>query len=132
LRSAGIRGVMYNEKVLEHFKNPHNVGTIENPDAFAEVGSSECGDTMKMYLRVKDGRIEDIKYQTYGCCAAIASSSVATDMVKGKTIDEADAITKTAIVEELGGLPEKKIHCSLMVEDAIHAAIADYRSKHNK
>jgi len=123
---------MYNEKVLEHFKNPHNVGTIENPDGFAEVGSSECGDTMKMYLRVKDGRIEDVKYQTYGCCAAIASSSVATDMVKGKTVDEADAITKADIVEELGGLPEKKIHCSLMVEDAIHAAIADYRSKHNK
>jgi nitrogen fixation NifU-like protein len=121
---------MYNEKVLEHFKNPHNVGTIENPDGFAEVGSSECGDTMAMYLRIKDGRIDDIKYQTYGCCAAIASSSIATDMVKGKSIDEADAITKAAIVEELGGLPEKKIHCSLMVEDAIHAAIADYRSKH--
>ena len=88
------------------------------------------GDTMAMYLRVKDGRIDDVKYQTYGCCAAIASSSIATDMVKGKNIDEADAITKMDIVEELGGLPEKKIHCSLMVEDAIHAAIADYRSKH--
>jgi nitrogen fixation NifU-like protein len=121
---------MYNEKVLAHFKDPHNVGTMENPDGFAEVGSSECGDTMAMYLRVKDDRIDDVKYQTYGCCAAIASSSIATDMVKGKNVDKADAITKKDIVEELGGLPEKKIHCSLMVEDAIHAAIADYRSKH--
>jgi nitrogen fixation NifU-like protein len=121
---------MYNEKVLEHFKDPHNVGTMESPDGYAEVGSSECGDTMAMYLRIHDGRIDDVKYQTYGCCAAIASSSIATDMVKGKSVDEADAITKTDIVKELGGLPEKKIHCSLMVEDAIHAAIADYRSKH--
>ena len=120
---------MYNEKVLEHFKDPHNVGQMDDPDGFAEVGSSECGDTMAMYIRVKDGRIDDIKYRTYGCCAAIASSSIATDMVKGKSVDEADAITKTAIVEELGGLPEKKIHCSLMVEDAIHAAIANYRLK---
>ena len=120
---------MYNEKVLEHFKDPHNVGQMDDPDGFAEVGSSECGDTMAMYIRVKDGRIDDIKYRTYGCCAAIASSSIATDMVKGKTVDEADAITKADIVQELGGLPDKKVHCSLMVEDAIHAAIADYRSK---
>ncbi len=120
---------MYNEKVLEHFKDPHNVGQMDDPDGFAEVGSSECGDTMAMYIRVKDGRIDDIKYRTYGCCAAIASSSIATDMVKGKLVDEADEITKAAIVEELGGLPDKKVHCSLMVEDAIHAAIADYRSK---
>ncbi len=120
---------MYNEKVLAHFQDPHNVGQMDDPDGFAEVGSSECGDTMAMYIRVKDGRIDDIKYRTYGCCAAIASSSIATDMVKGKLVDEADAITKAAIVEELGGLPDKKVHCSLMVEDAIHAAIADYRSK---
>ena len=120
---------MYNEKGLEHFKDPHNVGTMEAPDGFAEVGSSACGETMTMYIRVRDGRIDDIKYKTYGCCAAIASSSIATDMVKGKTVNEADALTKADIVAELGGLPEKKIHCSLMVEDAIHAAIADYRSK---
>ena len=120
---------MYNEKVLEHFQDPHNVGQMDDPDGFAEVGSSECGDTMAMYISVKDGRIDDIKYRTYGCCAAIASSSIATDMVKGKTVDEADAITKADIVQELGGLPDKKVHCSLMVEDAIHAAIADYRSK---
>lgn len=120
---------MYNEKVLEHFKSPHNIGSMENPDGYAEVGSSECGDTMEMFLRIKDGRIEDIKYKTYGCCAAIASSSIATDMAKGKTVDEAEGISKADIVEELGGLPEKKWHCSLMVEDAIKAAIADYKSK---
>jgi nitrogen fixation NifU-like protein len=120
---------MYNEKVLEHFKNPHNVGSMENPDGYAEVGSSDCGDTMEMYLRIKDGRIEDIKYKTYGCCAAIASSSIATDMAKGKTVDEAENISKADIVAELGGLPEKKWHCSLMVEDAIKAAIADYKAK---
>ncbi len=121
---------MYNEKVLEHFKNPHNIGEMENADGFAEVGSSECGDTMKMYIKVKDNRIEDIKYKTYGCCAAIASSSIATDMAKGRTLEEAEAMTKADIVEELGGLPDKKIHCSLMVEDAIKAAIEDYKSKH--
>lgn len=120
---------MYNEKVLTHFQDPHNVGEIDNPDGFAEVGSSACGDTMAMYIKVQDGRIADIKYKTYGCCAAIASSSIATDMVKGRTIDEAEALSKADIVAELGGLPNQKIHCSLMVEDAIKAAIADYKSK---
>lgn len=120
---------MYSEKVLEHFKNPHNVGTMENPDGYAEVGSSECGDTMKMYIKVDDNTITDIKYQTYGCCAAIASSSIATDMALGKTIEEAQAMTKSDIVSELGGLPEKKIHCSLLAEDALKAAIKDYKSK---
>lgn len=120
---------MYNEKVLEHFKDPHNVGEMENPDGYAEVGSSECGDTMKMYIKVDDNKISDIKYKTYGCCAAIASSSIATDMALGKTLEEAEAMSKSDIVEELGGLPEKKIHCSLLVEDAIKAAIKDYKSK---
>ncbi|MDD5017129.1 MAG: iron-sulfur cluster assembly scaffold protein [Eubacteriales bacterium] len=120
---------MYNDKVLEHFKNPHNVGEMENPDGYAEVGSSECGDTMKMYLRVDDNIITDIKYKTYGCCAAIASSSIATDMAKGRTIEEAEAMTKSDIIKELGGLPEKKIHCSLMAEDALKAAINDYKSR---
>jgi len=114
---------------LEHFKNPHNVGELENPDGYAEVGSSECGDTMKMYIKVDDNKIADIKFQTYGCCAAIASSSLATDMAKGMTIEEAEAMSKSDIVKELGGLPGKKIHCSLMVEDAIKAAINDYKSK---
>lgn len=120
---------MYNDLVLEHFKNPHNVGVMEDPDGYAEVGSSECGDTMEMFIKVDDNRISDIKYKTYGCCAAIASSSIATDMAKGKTIEEAQAMTKADIVSELGGLPEKKLHCSLMVEDALKAAIADYKSK---
>ena len=120
---------MYNDKVLEHFKEPHNVGAIEDPDGYAEVGSAECGDTMAMYIKVEDGRIADIKYKTYGCCAAIASSSIATDMVKGRTIEEAQTLTKADIVEELGGLPEKKIHCSLMVQDAIKDAIEDYLNK---
>jgi nitrogen fixation NifU-like protein len=122
---------MYNEKVLAHFKDPHNVGEIDNPDGYAEVGSSECGDTMAMYLRVQDGRIADIKYKTYGCCAAIASSSIATDMVKGATIREAQALSKADIVKELGGLPEQKVHCSLMVQDAIKAAIDDYIAKND-
>ncbi len=120
---------MYNEKVLEHFKDPHNVGEMENPDGYAEVGSSECGDTMKMYIKVDDNKITDIKYKTYGCCAAIASSSIATDMAKGKTIEDAEAMTKADIVEELGGLPDKKIHCSLLAEDALKAAIKNYKSK---
>jgi nitrogen fixation NifU-like protein len=120
---------MYNEKVLEHFKDPHNVGTMENPDGFAEVGSSECGDTMKIYIKVDDNKITDIKYQTYGCCAAIASSSIATDMALGKTIEQAQAMTKSDIVQELGGLPEKKIHCSLLAEDALKEAIKDYKTK---
>lgn len=120
---------MYNDKVMEHFKNPHNVGELENPDGYAEVGSSECGDTMKMYIKVDENKISDIKFQTYGCCAAIASSSLATDMAKGRTIEEAEAMSKQDIVKELGGLPEKKIHCSLMVEEAIKEAIKDYKSK---
>lgn len=120
---------MYNEKVLEHFKNPHNVGEMENPDGFAEVGSSECGDTMKMYIKIDDNKITDIKYKTYGCCAAIASSSIATDMALGMTVEEAEAMTKNDIVKELGGLPGKKVHCSLMAEDALKAAIADFKSK---
>ena len=120
---------MYNEKVLQHFKDPHNVGTMENPDGYAEVGSSECGDTMKMYIKVQGNKITDIKYQTYGCCAAIASSSIATDMALGRTIEQAEAMTKMDIVQELGGLPEKKIHCSLLAEDALKEAIKDYKSK---
>ena len=120
---------MYNEKVLQHFKDPHNVGTMENPDGYAEVGSSECGDTMKMYIKVQGNKITDIKYQTYGCCAAIASSSIATDMALGRTIEQAEAMTKMDIVQELGGLPEKKIHCSLLAEDALKEAIKNYKNK---
>ena len=120
---------MYTETVMEHFKNPRNVGEIENADAIGEMGSKQCGDTMIVYLKVKDNIIEDIKFKTYGCCAAIASSSVATEMVKGKSLDEAEKLTKAMIVEKLGGLPEAKVHCSLLAEDAIHEAIKNYRAK---
>lgn len=120
----------YTETVIEHFKNPRNVGEIENPDAVGEMGSQQCGDTMVVHLKVDNDIITDIKFKTYGCCAAIASSSIATEMVKGKTLEEASKLTKAMIIEKLGGLPEPKIHCSLLAEDAIHAAIEDYRKKH--
>ena len=114
---------MYNEIVMEHFQNPKNVGEIPDADGIGEMGSQQCGDTMVVYIKVKDDIIEDIKFKTYGCCAAIASSSIATEMIKGKPIEEAEKLTKAAIVEKLGGLPEPKLHCSLLAEDAIHAAI---------
>lgn len=120
---------MYNEIVMEHFQNPKNVGEIPDADGIGEMGSPQCGDTMVVYIKVKDNVIDDIKFKTYGCCAAIASSSIATEMIKGKTIEEAEKLTKAAIVEQLGGLPEPKIHCSLLAEDAIHAAIKDYKQK---
>jgi len=120
---------MYNDVVIEHFQNPRNVGEMENPDSYAEVGSKECGDTMKVAIKVKDGIIDDIKFKTYGCAAAIASSSVATEMVKGKTLDDAHALTKMDVVNELGGLPEQKIHCSLLAVDGIIEAIDKYKKK---
>ncbi len=120
---------MYNDVVMDHFQNPRNVGEMENPDGVGEVGSKECGDTMKVAIKVKDGVIEDIKFKTYGCCAAIASSSIATEMVKGKTLKEAHAITKMDVVEKLGGLPEPKIHCSLLAVDGIVTAIDEYNKK---
>jgi nitrogen fixation NifU-like protein len=120
---------MYNEIVMEHFQHPRNVGEIPDADGKGEIGSQVCGDTMVVYLKVKDDIIEDVKFKTYGCCAAIASSSIATEMVKGKTIEEAEKLTKAAIIEKLGGLPDPKIHCSLLAEDAIHAAIDDYKKK---
>lgn len=122
---------MYTEKVIEHFQNPRNVGEIENADAVGEMESPTCGDTMKVWLKVENGVITDIKFKTFGCAAAIASSSVATEMVKGKTIEEAEKLTKSAIINELGGLPDAKIHCSLLAEDAIHRAIDDYLKKHS-
>ncbi len=117
---------MYTEKVMEHFSNPHNVGELENANAIGEVGNAKCGDIMRMYLLIEDNIIKDIKFQTFGCGAAIATSSVATDMVKGKTIEEALKITNKQVIDELGGLPPAKIHCSVLAEEAITAAIADY------
>ena len=117
---------MYSEKVMDHFSNPRNVGELENANAVGTVGNAKCGDIMKMYMIIEDGIIKDISFKTFGCGAAIATSSVATDMVKGKTIEEALKITNQQVVDELGGLPPAKIHCSVLAKEAIEAAVADY------
>lgn len=121
---------MYNDKVIEHFSNPRNVGEIENADGVGLVGSEACGDIMKLFIKVEDGVIVDAKFKTFGCGAAIASSSVATEMIKGKTIEEALKLTNKQVIEELGGLPPVKIHCSVLAEEAIHTALLDYQKKH--
>ena len=120
---------MYSEKVMEHFMNPRNVGVIEDPDGVGKEGNPICGDLMEIFIKVKDDRIEDIKFRTFGCGAAIATSSMATEMVKGKTIEEAMEITNKAVAEALDGLPPIKMHCSNLAADAIHAAIEDYLEK---
>jgi nitrogen fixation NifU-like protein len=118
---------MYNDKVIDHFTNPRNVGEIENADGIGEKVSSSCGDRMKVFLKVEDGIIRDIKFQTYGCGAAIASSSMMTELVIGKTLDEALALTNDAVAEALDGLPAPKLHCSNLAADALHEAIRNYR-----
>lgn len=120
---------MYSDKVMEHFHNPRNVGEIENPSGVGEVGNSSCGDIMRIYLDIEDDVIKDVKFKTFGCGAAIASSSMVTEMVKGKTVDEALQITNKAVAEALDGLPPVKMHCSNLAADALHAAIEDYREK---
>lgn len=120
---------MYSEKVMEHFRNPRNVGEIENPDGVGEVGNPVCGDMMTFYIRVKDDRLVDVKFKTFGCGAAIAVSSMVSEMAIGKTLDEAMRITKADVARELGGLPPNKLHCSNLGADALHAAIEDYRRK---
>lgn len=119
----------YTDKVMEHFKDPHNVGQIENPDGVGKVGNPVCGDLMEIQIRVKDDRLEDVKFRTFGCGAAVATSSMVTDMAIGKTLDEAMKITRADVADELGGLPPVKMHCSNLAADALHAAIEDYRSK---
>ncbi|MBQ8654483.1 MAG: Fe-S cluster assembly scaffold protein NifU [Clostridia bacterium] len=121
---------MYSDKVMDHFSNPRNVGEIENASGTGTVGNAKCGDIMKMDIKVENGVIVDVKFKTFGCGAAIATSSMATEMVKGKTIDEALQLTNKAVAEALDGLPPVKMHCSLLAEEAIHAAIADYKAKH--
>ena len=123
---------MYTEKVMEHFRNPRNVGEVENPDGIGEVGNPVCGDMMKITIRVQGGRIADVKFKTLGCGAAIATSSITTEMAKGKTLDEALAITRDAVAGALGGLPPNKMHCSNLAADGLHQAIEDYRSKHRQ
>ncbi|WP_027363486.1 Fe-S cluster assembly scaffold protein NifU [Desulfotruncus alcoholivorax] len=120
---------MYTEKVMDHFENPRNVGEIPDADGVGQVGNPTCGDIMKIYLKIKDGIIEDIKFKTFGCGAAIATSSMVTEMAKGKTIEEALKLSNKAVAEALGGLPPKKMHCSNLAADALHAAIKDYESK---
>jgi len=119
----------YSEKVMDHFSNPRNVGEIENPDGVGEAGNVKCGDIMKIYLRINNNVIEDVKFKTFGCASAIASSSIATDMIKGKTVDEAWSLTNKSVAEALDGLPPAKMHCSVLAEEAIHKAINDYRLK---
>ncbi|MDD6021748.1 MAG: Fe-S cluster assembly scaffold protein NifU [Acutalibacteraceae bacterium] len=116
----------YSEKVMEHFSHPHNVGKIEDANGVGEIGNAKCGDIMKMYLKIEDGIIVDAKFNTYGCASAIATSSMATDMIKGKPVSEALKLTNKAVVEALDGLPAVKIHCSVLAEQAIKAALADY------
>ena len=119
----------YSAKVLEHFANPHNVGKIDDADGIGEVGNAKCCDIMKMYIKVNDDVITDVKFNTYGCASAIATSSIATDMIKGKPISEALKLTNKAVVEALDGLPAVKIHCSVLAEEAIKAAVKDYYDK---
>jgi len=122
----------YSKKVLAHFRKPHNLGKIKSADGVGEVGNLSCGDVMKLYIKVDDNKITDVKFETYGCAAAIATSSITTDLVKGKTIEEALAMTNREVIESLDGLPPIKIHCSLLSVDALNEAIYDYLKKHNK
>lgn len=125
----GIRAPMYSDIVVEHFTNPRNVGSIPDADGVGSVTNSVCGDMIKIFIKVKDNRIEDVKFQTFGCGAAIATSSMITEMVKGKTLEEARKITNEAVAEALGGLPPVKMHCSNIAADAMHGALDDYEGK---
>ena len=121
---------LYSDKVMDHFRNPRNVGVIENADAVGEVGNAKCGDIMKMYLKIENDRIADVKFETFGCGSAIASSSMATELIKGKNLSEVRELTNKAVAEALDGLPAYKMHCSVLAEEAIKAALDDYYSKH--
>ncbi|MDO5038107.1 Fe-S cluster assembly scaffold protein NifU [Clostridium sp.] len=121
--------MIYSEKVMDHFRNPRNVGVIEDANGIGEVGNAKCGDIMRVYLKIEDNIIKDAKFETFGCGSAIASSSMATDLIKGKTVEEAWELTNKAVAEALDGLPPVKMHCSVLAEEAIHKAINDYRKK---
>ena len=121
---------LYSEKVMDHFRNPRNVGVIEDADGVGEVGNPVCGDIMKIYLKIADDTITDVKFETFGCGSAIASSSMATEMIKGKPLDEALALTNKAVTQALDGLPPQKLHCSVLAEEAIKKAVQDYYDRH--
>ena len=120
---------LYSDKVMDHFRNPRNVGIIEDADGVGEVGNAKCGDIMKMYLKIEDDIIQDVKFETFGCGSAIASSSMATELIKGKPVADAMKLTNKAVAEALDGLPAYKMHCSVLAEEAIQAALEDYRSR---
>jgi len=122
---------MYSKNVMDHFANPRNVGEIEDASGVGTVGNAKCGDIMQFYIKVEDDRIVDVKFKTFGCGAAIATSSAATEMIKGMTIDDALSFTNKMVIEKLGGLPPEKIHCSVLAEEALHEAIKDYKEKHS-
>ena len=121
---------LYSEKVMDHFRNPRNVGVIENTDGVGEVGNAKCGDIMKIYLKIEDGIVLDVKFETFGCASAVASSSMATELIKGKPVSEALKLTNQAVAEALDGLPAYKMHCSVLAEEAIKNALEDYYKKH--
>ncbi|MBQ4436416.1 MAG: Fe-S cluster assembly scaffold protein NifU [Clostridia bacterium] len=120
---------LYSEKVMDHFRNPRNVGVIEDANGVGTVGNAKCGDIMKMYLKIEDDIIQDVKFETFGCGSAIASSSMATELIKGKPVEDAMKLTNKAVAEALDGLPDYKMHCSVLAEEAIRAALDDYHSK---
>ncbi len=120
---------MYSEKVMDHFSNPRNVGEVSEPNAVGQVGNPKCGDIMKMTMKIEDGVIRDVKFKTFGCGAAVATSSMATELVKGKTVEEALKLTNSAVAEALDGLPPQKLHCSVLAEEAIKSAISDYYTR---
>ena len=120
---------LYSEKVMDHFRNPRNVGVIDDADGVGEVGNAKCGDIMKIYLKIQDETITDVKFETFGCGSAIASSSMATELIKGKPVADAMQLTNKAVAEALDGLPDYKMHCSVLAEEALHAAIKDYQDK---
>lgn len=121
--------MLYSDKVLDHFSNPRNVGVLEDANGIGEIGNAKCGDIMRMYLKIENNVIQDVKFKTFGCGAAVATSSIATEMIKGKTIEEALKVTNKAVVEALDGLPASKIHCSVLAEEAIKSALYDYYEK---
>ncbi|VVB59690.1 Iron-sulfur cluster assembly scaffold protein IscU 2 [uncultured archaeon] len=127
-----MANVGYSKKVMEHFMNPRNVGVIENPDGYGKVGNPVCGDVMEIYIKVKDDKITDIKFRTFGCGSAIATSSMVTELAKGKHVDEAVKITRADVANELDGLPAQKMHCSNLAADALHEAIKDYKNRKQK